>query len=113
MLTQGNKLATDYITKFDEYLNRCDAIEFESFEHTLSRFRSGFKDNYCREITARGITILEQAYQLVTDLDESRGSYFHRTDVRESSKTTTTNKPSYDQSFSAQSKPISGFLVSN
>ena len=27
MLTQGNKSATDYITKFDEYLNRCSAIE--------------------------------------------------------------------------------------
>jgi len=25
-LTQGNKPATDYIAKFDEYLNRCDAI---------------------------------------------------------------------------------------
>ena len=31
-LTQGNRSATDYITKFDEYLNRCGAIEFESLE---------------------------------------------------------------------------------
>jgi len=43
MLTQGDKSATDYITKFDENLNRCGAIEFESLEHTLSRFRSGLK----------------------------------------------------------------------
>jgi len=26
MLTQENKSITDYITKFDEYLNRCSAI---------------------------------------------------------------------------------------
>jgi len=29
-LTQENKSATDYIAKFDEYLNRCGAIELES-----------------------------------------------------------------------------------
>ena len=28
-LTQENKSATDYITKFDEYLNRCSAIELK------------------------------------------------------------------------------------
>ena len=62
---------------FDEYLNQCGAIEFESPEQTLSRFRSGLKDDFRQELIARGITTLEQAYQLVTDLDESRGSYFH------------------------------------
>ena len=41
--TQGNKSVTDYITKFDEYLNRCGAIELESPEQTLSRFRSGLE----------------------------------------------------------------------
>jgi len=35
-LTQGNKSATDYIAKFDEYLNRCGTVKFESPEHTLS-----------------------------------------------------------------------------
>ena len=34
-LTQETKSATDYIAKFDEYLNRCGAIEFESAEQTL------------------------------------------------------------------------------
>jgi len=29
-LTQENKSATDYIAEFDEYLNRCSAIELES-----------------------------------------------------------------------------------
>jgi len=41
--TQGNKSATDYIAKFDEYLNQCGAIELESLEQTLSRFRFGLR----------------------------------------------------------------------
>ena len=40
-LTQGNKSAIDYITKFDEYLSLCRAIELESPEQTLSRSRTG------------------------------------------------------------------------
>ena len=108
-LTQGNKSVTNYIAKFNEYLNQCDAIEFESPEQTLSRFRSGLKKDYCKELIAREITTLEQAYQLVTNLDDSRGSYFHRSDFRDSSKTTTASKPSYNQSFSVPSKPISCF----
>jgi len=71
-LTEGNKSLTDYITKFDKYLNRCGAIEFESPVETLSNFRSGLKNDYHRELIARGITILEQTYQLVTNLNESR-----------------------------------------
>ena len=46
MLTQENKSATDCIAKFDEYLNRCGAIEFESPEQTLSRFMSGLKNDF-------------------------------------------------------------------
>ena len=76
-LTQRNKLATNYIAKFDQYLNQCSAIEFKSPEQTLSRFRSALRNDYRRELIARGITPLEQAYQLVTNLEKSRGSYFH------------------------------------
>jgi len=50
MWTQGNKSATDYITKFDEHLNRCGAIEFESSEQTLSRFSSVLRDDYRRKL---------------------------------------------------------------
>ena len=32
--TQGNKSATDYIAKFDEYLNQCGSIELEFPEQT-------------------------------------------------------------------------------
>ena len=86
-LTQENKSATDYIAKIDEYLNQYGTVEFESPEQTLSKFRTGLRDDYRQELNARDITTLEHAYQLVTDLDESRGSYFHRTDFRDSSKT--------------------------
>jgi len=92
-LTQENKSIIDYITKFDEYLSRYGAIEFESPEQTISRVRSGLRDDYRRELIARGITILEQVNQLVTDFDESRGFYFHRTDFMYSSKTTIVSKP--------------------
>jgi len=102
-----NKSATDYITKFDEYLNRCGAIELESPEQTLSTFRSGLRDDYRWELIARGITTLEEAYQLVTDLDKSRGSYFHRTDFRNNSKTATSSKPNFSRSLPAPSKPAS------
>ena len=105
-LTQWNKSVTDY-TKFDEYLNRCDAIEFESPKHTISRFRSDLKDDYHRELIARGITTLEQVYQLVIGLDESEGSYFHRSDFRNTSKITTASKHSYSWSFHVPSKHAS------
>ena len=94
--TQGNKSATEYIAKFDEYLNRCGVIELESPEQNLSRFRSGLRDDYRRELIARGITTLEQAYQLVTDLDESRGSYFNRNNFKDNSKIATTSQPSFN-----------------
>ena len=102
--TQGNKSATDYIAKFDEYLNRCGAIELESPEQTLSRFRSDLRDDHRRELIVRGITTLEHAYQLVTDLDESIGSYFNRTNFRDNSKTATTSKPSFSRTLPTPSK---------
>jgi len=68
---------------------------------------SGLRDDYLRELIARGITTLEHAYQLVTDLDESRISYFHRTDFRDNSKAANTTKPSFSWSFPAPSKPAS------
>jgi len=59
-LKETNRLlSTEYIPKFVEYLNWCGAIEFESPEQTLSRFRSGRKDDYHQELIARGITTLE------------------------------------------------------
>jgi len=45
MLTQGNKSDISCIIKFDEYLNQCSAIELESPEQTLSRFRLGLRED--------------------------------------------------------------------
>jgi len=45
---------------------------------TLSRFRSGFRDDLRRELFARGICNLEHAYQIVRDLYIFRDSYHQR-----------------------------------
>ena len=107
MLIQESKLTTDYTAKFDEYLNHCCVVDFESSKQIMSRFMSGLRDDYRQELITRGIMTLEQAYKLVTDLDESRGSFFYRTDFMDSSKTTTASKPNYNLLFPAQSKPVS------
>ena len=62
-LTQESKSATDYIARLEEYLNRCEAIESESPEQTLSTFRPGLRDDYRRELIARDITTLEQGFR--------------------------------------------------
>ena len=45
-LNQGNKSVSNYIAKFDEYLNKCGAIEYESSEQTQSKFKLDLKDDY-------------------------------------------------------------------
>ena len=102
-----NKSITEYIAKFNEYLNRCGTIKLETPEHTLSRLRSGLRDDYRQELITRGITTLEQTYQLVTDLDESRGSYLSRTHFRDKSKITTTSQPSFNRTLPTPSKSAS------
>ena len=54
-LTQGTRFATEYIEKFDEFLTRCSEFVDESPTVTLSRFRSGLRDDLRRELFARGI----------------------------------------------------------
>ena len=84
----------------------CSAIEFESPKQSLSRFRSGLRDDYHWEFIAETSRPLEQSYQLITDLDESRGSYFHRTDSRDGSETTA-SKSRFNRSFPTLSRPAS------
>ena len=45
---------------------------------TLSSFRSGLRDDLCRELFVRGVGDLEHAYQIVRDLDTSRGSSYQK-----------------------------------
>jgi len=73
---QGNQSAAEYIETFNEFLTRCSGFVDESPTVTLFRFRSGLRENLYRELFARGVCDLEHAYQIVRDLDVSRGSYF-------------------------------------
>jgi len=45
-----NETSRPPIAKFDEYLNRCSAIELEPPKQTLSRFRSGPREDNQREL---------------------------------------------------------------
>ena len=78
MLTQGTRSATEYIEKFDEFLTRCSEFVDESPIVTRSRFRFGLRDDLRKELFTRGISDLEHAYQIVRDLDASRGTYYQR-----------------------------------
>ena len=48
---------------------------------------------------------------MITDIDESKGSFFHRTSFRNGSKKTTTSRPNHNRSFSAQSKPTTSSSI--
>ena len=63
-------------TKFDEFLVMFG--ENESDTVVLSRFRSGLKEDFRRELFVRGISTLEVAYQLVHNLDRSQSFPFTR-----------------------------------
>ena len=41
--TQGNKSAKEYVTKFDEFLIRCNTLNIERHAQILSRFRAGLR----------------------------------------------------------------------
>ena len=51
---------TEYITKFQEYLMRCNITQSEAV--LLSKFRHGLKEDIKRELYLRGIQDLEDAY---------------------------------------------------
>jgi len=71
-LAQGT--CSEYIEKFDEFLTRCGEFVDESPMVTLSRFRSGLRDDLRRELFVRCVSDLKHVYQIVRDLDASRGS---------------------------------------
>jgi len=88
---QGNQLVTEYITKFDEFLFRYGKNGSDTV--VLSRFHSGLREDLRRELFVRDISTLEQAYQLVQDLDCSQGfPITRRTDYRNNTKKATTVK---------------------
>jgi hypothetical protein len=66
-LSQGSKPVSDYISRFDEFLSRCDLREEESV--ILSRFRAGLREDLQRELFLRGVSTVQEAYELVQELD--------------------------------------------
>ena len=62
-LTQGNRSVLEYIKKFDQFLVICSKNESDIV--VLSRFRSGLKDDFKRELIVRDVSTLEQGIQLV------------------------------------------------
>ena len=63
----------------------------------MSRFHSGLKNELRRELIVRDVSTLEQAIQIVQDLDQSEASSFpRRTDYRDNpNKTTVKFNPIY------------------
>ena len=65
-LRQDNRSTTEYVVQFEEYRIRSNATEDEPI--TLSRFRKGLNYDLQRELVARQILTLDDAYTLVQDL---------------------------------------------
>ena len=66
-LNQGSRPVGDYISKFDEFLSRCDLQEDEQV--VLSRFRAGLREDLQRELHLREVSTLPHAYQMVQEID--------------------------------------------
>ena len=66
-LTQGSRPVIEYISKFDEFLSRCDLQEDEQV--ILSRFRDGLREDLQRELLLREISTLPHAYQMAQEVD--------------------------------------------
>ena len=65
-LRQDNRSATEYVEQFEEYRIR-NATKDKPI--TLSRFRKGLNYDLQRELVARQISTLDDAYTLVQDLE--------------------------------------------
>ena len=72
---QGNKLAKEYVTKFDEFLIRCNTCSKEGQAQILSRFKAGLREDLRTELLVRGVTELEKTYTIIQDLDSFRSNY--------------------------------------
>ena len=69
-LKQGSKPASEYIAKFDEYMSRCDVLEDEML--TLSRFRSGLREDLKTELILREIYTIQDAFEMVQNFESNR-----------------------------------------
>ena len=89
----------EYITKFNEFLVRCDENESDAI---VTRFHSGLREDLRRELFLRDIFTLEHAYQFVKDLDRSQSFHFTKhTEYMDNANKITIAKsqPSHSQSY--------------
>jgi hypothetical protein len=86
-LRQGHRSVTDYLKQFQEYKRRCQIVEEEVV--TLDRFKRGLNDDLRRELIIRGVTSLDQAYELARNCELAAKSFF----VRRSDTHNTTTYP--------------------
>ena len=86
-LRQGHRSVTDYLEQFQEYKRRCQIVEEEVV--TLDRFKRGLNDDLRRELIIRGVTSLDQAYELARNCELASKSFF----VRRSDTRNTTTYP--------------------
>ena len=66
-LTQGSRPVCEYISKFNEFLSRCDLQEDKHV--ILSRFKAGLKEDLQRELLLCEVSTLQHAYQMVQEID--------------------------------------------
>uniref|UniRef100_A0A2N9GB76 RNA-directed DNA polymerase n=1 Tax=Fagus sylvatica TaxID=28930 RepID=A0A2N9GB76_FAGSY len=87
-LRQGPRSVIDYIEQFQEYKRRCQIVEEEVV--TLGRLKKGLNDDLRRELIIRGVTSLDQAYDLAKNCElAAKTPFMRRLDFRG----TTNNRP--------------------
>ena len=103
-MTKGNQPVSEYIKKFDQFIIRCG--ENESNAIVLSRFRLGLKNELRHELIERDISTLEQAIQVVQELDQFQASSFpKRTDYRDNPNRNTVKYQPNPSQFQSRFEP--------
>ena len=80
-LRQGPRSVIDYIEQFQEYKRRCQIVEEEVV--TLGRLKKGLNDDLRRELIIRGVTSLDQAYDLAKNCElAAKTPFMRRLDIQ-------------------------------
>uniref|UniRef100_A0A2N9I5V1 CCHC-type domain-containing protein n=1 Tax=Fagus sylvatica TaxID=28930 RepID=A0A2N9I5V1_FAGSY len=80
-LRQGLRSVIDYIEQFQEYKRRCQIVEEEVV--TLGRLKKGLNNDLRRELIIRGVTSLDQAYELAKNCElAAKTPFMRRSDFR-------------------------------
>ena len=80
-LRKGPRSVIDYIEQFQEYKRRCQIVEEEVV--TLGRLKKGLNDDLRRELIIKGITSLDQAYELAKNCKlAAKTPFMKHSDIR-------------------------------